>query len=88
MPGPDNPPQQARAIETRRRLLEAAVDCLVASGYAATTTSDVCAAAGVSQGAPRRRPIFDKRWECSAQIRFGRPRRRPPELRYPNLPWK
>jgi len=51
MPRPSNSPQQARAIETRRRLLEATVDCLVASGYAATTTSDVCTAAGVSQGA-------------------------------------
>lgn len=45
------PPRQARAIETRRRLLEATVECLVVRGYAATTTAAVCESAGVSQGA-------------------------------------
>lgn len=44
-------PRQARSIATRRRLLDAAVSCLVEHGYASTTTAGVCQAAGVSQGA-------------------------------------
>jgi AcrR family transcriptional regulator len=42
---------QARSVETRRRLLEATVACLVELGYAGTTTTRVCRRAGVSQGA-------------------------------------
>ena len=49
---PPNPaPQQARSRATRRRLLEATVSCLEERGYAATTTTEVCRHAGVSQGA-------------------------------------
>lgn len=44
-------PLQARSRETRRRLLEAAIDTLIASGHARTTTTAVCRRAGVSQGA-------------------------------------
>jgi AcrR family transcriptional regulator len=43
--------QATRRADTRRRLLEAAIECLVALGYARTTTTEVCARAGVSQGA-------------------------------------
>jgi AcrR family transcriptional regulator len=44
-------PQQARALETRRRLLDAAVDELLDHGYGGLTTPSVAARAGVSRGA-------------------------------------
>jgi AcrR family transcriptional regulator len=44
-------PRQARSEATGRRLLDAAVDELVASGYAKLTTASVAARAGVSRGA-------------------------------------
>jgi AcrR family transcriptional regulator len=44
-------PQQERSVETRRRLLDAAVDELVAVGYAHLTTAGVARRAGVSRGA-------------------------------------
>ena len=44
-------PQQARAHATRARLVEAAAECLSASGYQGTTTQSVAVRAGVSQGA-------------------------------------
>ena len=44
-------PRQARSIATRRRLLDATIDCLVEQGYGSTTTAAVCRGAGVSQGA-------------------------------------
>jgi len=43
--------QRARRETTRRKLLEATVSALVAVGYARTTTTEICARAGVSQGA-------------------------------------
>jgi len=43
--------QATRRAETRARLLGSAIECLVALGYARTTTTEVCARAGVSQGA-------------------------------------
>lgn len=44
-------PKQARSQATRRRLLDAAVDELVDSGYARLTTASVAKRAGVSRGA-------------------------------------
>jgi AcrR family transcriptional regulator len=44
-------PQQARSIATRRRLLDAAVETLLALGLARASTTEVCRCAGVSQGA-------------------------------------
>lgn len=44
-------PKQARSQTTRRRLLDAAVDELVDSGYVNLTTSSVAHRAGVSRGA-------------------------------------
>lgn len=44
-------PQQARAIETRRKLLVAARDMLIEAGLHGTTTNGVVQRAGVSQGA-------------------------------------
>lgn len=44
-------PVQQRAVATRQRLLDAAIDCLVDRGYAGTTTTVVCQRAGLSRGA-------------------------------------
>ena len=43
-------PTQARAIETRRRILAATVSSLVECGYAGTTTYEVCRRAKVQRG--------------------------------------
>lgn len=43
-------PQQARAVATRERLLEATLQVLHERGYADTTTTAVCEQAGVSRG--------------------------------------
>lgn len=44
-------PRQQRTKESRRKLLEAAVACLVVHGHAGTTTTAVAKRAGLSQGA-------------------------------------
>jgi AcrR family transcriptional regulator len=44
-------PLQQRAIETRAALLDAALECLVELGYAATSTPEIARRAGVSRGA-------------------------------------
>src|SRR5579871_4408503 len=44
-------PKQARALATRQRLLDAAVDELLDRGYAGLTTPAVARRAGVSRGA-------------------------------------
>lgn len=44
-------PQQERSTETRRRALEATIECLCAVGYAGTTTLAVGERAGLSRGA-------------------------------------
>lgn len=44
-------PQQERSKQTRRRLLEAAVECLIELGWARTTVVVVAERAGVSRGA-------------------------------------
>jgi len=46
-----HPPQQARAIATRARLIDAAGAVLIEGGLRGATTSAVAARAGVSQGA-------------------------------------
>lgn len=43
-------PQQARSRDTRQRLLDAAIDCLVELGYAGTTTTAVLQRSGVARG--------------------------------------
>jgi AcrR family transcriptional regulator len=43
--------QEERSESTRRRILDATVECLVERGYAGTTTSEVQKRAGVSRGA-------------------------------------
>jgi AcrR family transcriptional regulator len=48
---PTGRPLQKRAIDTRAALLDAAIDCLVERGYAATTTIETARRARVSRGA-------------------------------------
>ncbi len=43
--------QEERSATTRARLLDATVAALIESGYAGTTTTEVCARAGLSRGA-------------------------------------
>ncbi len=43
--------QEERSTETRERLLDATVQCLIELGYARTTTTVVCERAGLSRGA-------------------------------------
>jgi len=45
------PPQQARSRATRKKLLNACVDCLCCVGFSNTTTTMIAKKAGVSQGA-------------------------------------
>ncbi|MBV9384668.1 MAG: TetR/AcrR family transcriptional regulator [Streptosporangiaceae bacterium] len=44
-------PKQERSRATRQRLLESAIDCLAAHGWAATTVTVIAERAGVSRGA-------------------------------------
>ena len=48
---PERRTQEQRRTATRLALLDATVETLVELGYARTTTTEVCARAGVSQGA-------------------------------------
>jgi AcrR family transcriptional regulator len=43
--------QEERSAETRRRLLDATLECLSTYGYAGTTTIEIARIAGVSRGA-------------------------------------
>jgi AcrR family transcriptional regulator len=49
--GPDRGPKQDRSRATRRRLLEAAVECLAELGWSRSTVAVVAERAGVSRGA-------------------------------------
>ncbi len=49
--GTDERPVQERSLATRAALLDAAIECLVDRGYAATTTIETARRAGVSRGA-------------------------------------
>jgi AcrR family transcriptional regulator len=43
--------QEEKTAETRRRLLDAAISCLIERGYSNTTTSEIAERAGLSRGA-------------------------------------
>ncbi len=50
--GPDGPGwQQRKSAQTRKGILEAAIDCLAADGYARTTTQLIAERAEISRGA-------------------------------------
>ncbi len=42
---------QKRSLETRTRILNAALDCFAQTGYEASSVAEICQAAGVSKGA-------------------------------------
>jgi AcrR family transcriptional regulator len=63
-------PRQDRSRATRRRLLEAAVDCLASVGWAGTTVTVVAERAGVSRGAAQHH--FRTREELvTAAVEYG-----------------
>ena len=63
-------PRQDRSRATRRRLLEAAVDCLASVGWAGTTVAVVAERAGVSRGAAQHH--FRTREELvTAAVEYG-----------------
>lgn len=68
--------QDEKTAETRRRLLDAAVACLIDRGYANTTTSEIAERAGLSRGAqlyhfPRKEELLTSAVEHLFQLRFG-----------------
>src|SRR5436309_8126547 len=69
-------PRQDRSRVTRRRLLEAAVECLASVGWAGTTVAVVAERAGVSRGAAQhhfrtREDLFTAAVEHVAEKRQG-----------------
>jgi len=77
--------QSERRAETRRRLLDATIESLLDSGYAATTTRRVTELAGVSQGAsthhfPHRVDLVASAFEHLAAQRMDRVRERAASL--------
>jgi AcrR family transcriptional regulator len=59
---------QNRSIETRARIIEAAMDLFAQNGFEVTSVSDICQKAGVSKGAfyhhfPSKQAIFQKGME-------------------------
>ncbi|WP_064062559.1 TetR/AcrR family transcriptional regulator [Rhodococcus gordoniae] len=75
-------PKQDRSRATRRRLLEATIDCLAESGWAATTVGVVAERAGVSRGAtqhhfPTREDLITASLEFMFDSRIERVRTEP-----------
>ncbi|GGO96099.1 TetR/AcrR family transcriptional regulator [Wenjunlia tyrosinilytica] len=74
--GHDRSPKQDRSRATRRRLLEAAVECLAELGWTGSTVSVVAERAGVSRGAaqhhfPTREDLFTAAVEYVAAERLA-----------------
>ncbi|TYB41709.1 TetR/AcrR family transcriptional regulator [Actinomadura chibensis] len=72
-------PQQDRSRATRRRLLEAAIDCLASVGWAGTTVTVVAERAGVSRGAAQhhfrtREELVTAAVEYGSEVRMARMR--------------
>src|ERR1700719_1047404 len=68
--------QDEKTAETRRRLLDAAILCLIDRGYANTTTSEVAERAGLSRGAqlyhfPRKEELLTSAVEHLFQLMFS-----------------
>src|SRR5712692_2505554 len=67
--------QEEKTAETRRRLLDSAIVCLIDRGYANTTTSEVAERAGLSRGAqlyhfPRKEELLTSAVEHLFQLMF------------------
>ena len=68
--------QEEKTAETRRRLLDAAVVCLIDRGYANTTTSEIAERAGLSRGAqlyhfPKKEELLTSAVEHLFELKFG-----------------
>jgi AcrR family transcriptional regulator len=68
--------QDEKTAETRRRLLDAAIVCLVDRGYANTTTSEIAERAGLSRGAqlyhfPKKEELLSSAVEHLFELKFG-----------------
>ena len=77
--------QSERRAETRGRLLDATIECLISDGYAGTTIRRVTERAGVSQGAqshhfPHRVDLVVSAFERLAEQRVAHYRERAREL--------
>ncbi|RJL32479.1 TetR/AcrR family transcriptional regulator [Bailinhaonella thermotolerans] len=75
-------PRQERSRATRRRLLDAAVECLASRGWAGTTVAVVAERAGVSRGAAQhhfrtREDLVTAAVEYGAEERMAHLRSRP-----------
>ncbi len=68
--------QDEKTAETRRRLLDAAIVCLIDRGYANTTTSEIAERAGLSRGAqlyhfPKKEELLTSAVEHLFSLMFG-----------------
>lgn len=68
--------QDEKTAETRRRLLDAAIVCLIDRGYANTTTSEIAERAGLSRGAqlyhfPKKEELLTSALEHLFELKFG-----------------
>ncbi|MGH7925229.1 MAG: TetR/AcrR family transcriptional regulator [Candidatus Binatus sp.] len=68
--------QDEKTAETRRRLLDAAIACLIERGYANTTTSEIAERAGLSRGAqlyhfPKKEELLTSAVEHLFQLMVG-----------------
>jgi AcrR family transcriptional regulator len=68
--------QDEKTAETRRRLLDSAILCLIDRGYANTTTSEIAERAGLSRGAqlyhfPRKEELLTNAVEHLFQLMFS-----------------
>ena len=78
-------PKQDRSRATRRRLLEASIDCLAELGWGATTVGVVAERAGVSRGAaqhhfPTREDLITAALEFMFDSRMDLARREPVDM--------
>ena len=68
--------QDEKTAETRRRLLDAAIVCLIDRGYANTTTSEIAERAGLSRGAqlyhfPKKEELLTSAVEHLFELKYG-----------------
>jgi AcrR family transcriptional regulator len=68
--------QDEKTAGTRRRLLDAAIVCLIDRGYANTTTSEIAERAGLSRGAqlyhfPKKEELLTSAVEHLFELKFG-----------------
>jgi AcrR family transcriptional regulator len=68
--------QDEKTAETRRRLLDAAIVCLIDRGYSNTTTSEIAERAGLSRGAqlyhfPKKEELLTSAVEHLIELKFN-----------------